>query len=148
MTNMYHLNVWYFVPYANNKGADQSCAVRTAPCFICSLARYYDKRINILFHILTFAKPECVSVLQPKPQSGSGCNTLSHKGLANVNIQKRMLYRHCYIPSFQAQAVPNNFIQLYAKMSTVTSWSVQPIHIGKAAIENVNIVDERRSKNS
>ena len=26
-----------------------------------------------------------------------------------------MLYRHCYIPSFQAQAVPNNFIQLYAK---------------------------------
>ena len=29
-----------------------------------------------------------------------------------------MLYRHCYIPSFQAQAVPNNFIQLYAEMST------------------------------
>ena len=36
---------------------------------------------------------------------GSGCNTLSHSGLANVNIRKRMLYRHCYIPSFQAQAV-------------------------------------------
>ena len=26
-----------------------------------------------------------------------------------------------YLPSFQAQAVPNNFIQLYAEMSTVTS---------------------------
>ena len=26
-----------------------------------------------------------------------------------------MLYRHCYIPSFQAQAVLNNFIQLHAK---------------------------------
>ena len=38
----------------------------------------------------------------------------------NVNIRKRMLYRHCYIPSFQAQAVPNNFIQLYAEMSSVT----------------------------
>ena len=47
--------------------------------------------------------------------------TLSHKGLAHVNIRKRMLYRHCYIPSSQAQAAPNNFIQLYAKMSTVTS---------------------------
>ena len=31
-----------------------------------------------------------------------------------------MLYHHCYIPSFQAQSVPNNFIQLYAEMSTVT----------------------------
>ena len=29
-----------------------------------------------------------------------------------------MLYRHCYIPSFQPQAVPNNFIQLYAEMFT------------------------------
>ena len=26
-----------------------------------------------------------------------------------------MLYRHCYIPSFQAQAVAKHFIQLYAK---------------------------------
>ena len=54
-------------------------------------------------------------MLQPEPRSGEGCNTLSHEGLANVNIRKRMLYRHCYIPSFQAQAVPNYFIQLYAK---------------------------------
>ena len=76
---------------------------------------------NILFRILTFAKPECDNVLQPEPRSGEGCNTLSHEGLAHVNIRKRMLYRHCYIPSFQAQAAPNNFIQLYAKMSTVTS---------------------------
>ena len=58
-------------------------------------------------------------MLQPEPRSGEGCNTLSHEGLANVNIRKRMLYRHCYIPYFVAQAVPNNFIQLYAEMSTV-----------------------------
>ena len=75
----------------------------------------------ILFRILTFAKPECDNVLQPEPRSGEGCNTLSHEGLANVNIRKRMLYRHCYIPSSQASAVLNNFIQLYAEMSTVTS---------------------------
>ena len=59
-------------------------------------------------------------MLQPEPQSDEGCNTatLSHEGLANVNtcIRKRMLYRHCYTPSFQA--VPNNFIQLYDEMST------------------------------
>ena len=71
---------------------------------------------------------------------------LSHEGLAHVNIRKRMLYRHCYIPSFLAQAAQNNFIQLYAKMSTVTSLSVLRIHIGNAAIENVNIIDERTSK--
>ena len=60
-------------------------------------------------------------MLQPKPRSGDGCNTLSHEGMANVNIRIRMLYRHCYIPSFQTKAVPNDFIQLYAEMSTVTS---------------------------
>ena len=36
-------------------------------------------------------------MLQPEPQSGEGYNTLSHEGLANVNIRKGMLYRHCYI---------------------------------------------------
>ena len=36
-------------------------------------------------------------MLQPEPRSGEGCNTLSHEGLANVNIRKGMLYRHCYI---------------------------------------------------
>ena len=76
---------------------------------------------NILFCILTFAKPEYDNVLQPEPRSVEGCNTLSHEGLAHIKIWKRMLYCHCYIPSFQAQAAPNNFIQLYAKMSTVTS---------------------------
>ena len=66
------------------------------------LSTLINKRLNILFGILTFAKPECDTVLQPEPRSGEGCNTLSHKGLANVNIRKRMLYCHCYIPSFQA----------------------------------------------
>ena len=43
-----------------------------------------------------FGKPEC-DVLQPEPHSDEACNTLSHKGLTNVNIQKGMLYCHCYI---------------------------------------------------
>ena len=42
--------------------------------------------------ILTFAKPSCDNVLQPSPLRGSDCNTLSHSGLANVNIWKRMFY--------------------------------------------------------
>ena len=67
---------------------------------------------NIIFRVLTFAKPECDNVLQPEPRSGEGCNTLSHEGLANVDIRKGILYRHCYIPSFQA--LPN-------KMSTIAS---------------------------
>ena len=72
-----------------------------------------------------FSKPLCDNVLQPEPWSGEGSNTLSHEGLANVNIRKRMLYRHCYVPSSQAQAVPNIFIQLYAAMSTLASWIMQ-----------------------
>ena len=45
-----------------------------------------------------FGKPEC-DVLQPEPHGDEACNTLSHKGLTNVNIQKGMLYCHCYILS-------------------------------------------------
>ena len=48
-------------------------------------------RIKILFRVLMFGKPEC-DVLQPEPHSGEACNTLSHKSLTNVNIQKGMLY--------------------------------------------------------
>ena len=60
---------------------------------------------NILFRVLTFAKPECDNVLQPDPRSGEGCNTLVHSGLANVNTRKRLLYCHCHIhvPSFLVQ---------------------------------------------
>ena len=42
-------------------------------------------------------------MLQPDPRSGEGCNTLLHEGFANVNTRKRLLYRHCYIPSFLVQ---------------------------------------------
>ena len=38
------------------------------------------------------ARPSCDNVLQPSPLRGSGCNTLPHSGLANVNIRKRMFY--------------------------------------------------------
>ena len=46
---------------------------------------------NILFRVLTFAKPECDNFLQPEPRSGGGCNTLSHEGLANVNTEKNVI---------------------------------------------------------
>ena len=42
--------------------------------------------------ITFFAKPECDNVLLPEPRSGEGCNTLSHSGLANVIIRKKMFY--------------------------------------------------------
>ena len=51
------------------------------------------------FHILMFAKPECDNVLQPELRSSEDWITLSHADLAKVNIRKRMLYCHCYIPS-------------------------------------------------
>ena len=68
-------------------------------------------------------------MLQPEPQSSEGCNTLSHSGLANINTWKRMSYRPYYIPSFQAQAVPNILIQLYAEMSTVASIQYNTIQL-------------------
>ena len=39
-------------------------------------------------------------MLQPDLRSGEGCNTLIHEGFANVKTRKRLLYSHCYIPSF------------------------------------------------
>ena len=42
-------------------------------------------------------------MLQTDPRSSEGCNTLLHEGLANINTWKRLLYRHCYIPSFLVQ---------------------------------------------
>ena len=32
--------------------------------------------------------------------SGEDCNTLLQEGVANVIIRFKILYRHCYIPSF------------------------------------------------
>ena len=44
-------------------------------------------------------------MMQPDPRSGEGCITLLvlHEGFANTDTRKRMLYRHCYITSLQAQ---------------------------------------------
>ena len=42
-------------------------------------------------------------MLQPDPRNGEGCITLLREGFANVNTRKRLLYRHCYIPSFLVQ---------------------------------------------
>ena len=44
------------------------------------------------FSVLTFAKPSCDNALQPSPLPSSGCITLSHLGLANINKRKRMFY--------------------------------------------------------
>ena len=53
---------------------------------------YNNDDITFSFRILTFAKSSCDNVSQPEPRSGEGCYTLSHSGLANVNIRKRMFY--------------------------------------------------------
>ena len=53
---------------------------------------YNNDEITFFFRILTLARPSCDNALQPSPLRGSGCNTLSHSGLADVNIRKRMFY--------------------------------------------------------
>ena len=63
---------------------------------ICALLlerRVYNNGNITFFSVyLRVAKPSCNNVLQPSPLPGSGCNTLSHTGLANVNTRKRMFY--------------------------------------------------------
>ena len=54
--------------------------------------KVYNNDDKTLFSVLTSAKPLCKNVLQPSPLRGYGCNTLSHSGLANANIGKRMFY--------------------------------------------------------
>ena len=61
-----------------------------------------------------FGKPEC-DVLQPEPHSGEAGNTLSHMGLTNVNIQKGMLYCHCYI--YSEKQLKDIWIQFHLKHS-------------------------------
>ena len=53
---------------------------------------YNNDDIAFFCVYLTFAKPECDNMLQPQLHHGSGCIKLSHSGLANVNIHKRMFY--------------------------------------------------------
>ena len=74
-----------------------------------------------------FAKPECDNVLQPDPRSGEGCNTLLHKGFANADTWKRMLYYHCYMPSLPAQMFmiqsQNNLLKELAEgFNPVNAW--------------------------
>ena len=52
--------------------------------------KVYNNDDITFFSILTFAKPKFDNVCI----RGSGCNTLSHSGLANVNTCKRMFYPH------------------------------------------------------
>ena len=47
-------------------------------------------KIMAILH--SFAKPSSDNVLQPSLIRGSGCNTLSHSGLANVDTHKIMFY--------------------------------------------------------
>ena len=55
--------------------------------------KVYNNDNITFFSPLTFVKPSRDIVLQPSPLRGSSCNTLSHKGLANVNTWKRMFNR-------------------------------------------------------
>ena len=53
-----------------------------------------NRKILLKHHVLAFtvANPECDNVSYHELQSGEGCNTFSHEGLANVNTLKIMLY--------------------------------------------------------
>ena len=57
-------------------------------CFLPNII----KMIKHSFPRINVCQAECDNVLQPEPRSDEGCNTLSHEGLANVNIRKRMLF--------------------------------------------------------
>ena len=63
------------------------------------LARKVNNNDDIIFfRVSTFAKPSCNNVLQPSSLRGSGCNTLPHSGLANVETRKRMFYPLIAVP--------------------------------------------------
>ena len=78
---------------------------------------HFIRGLNILFRVLTFAKSECDNVLRTDLRSGDGegCNTLLHSDLANINTRKRLLYRHCYIPSVLVQVftIPKNTLSKF-----------------------------------
>ena len=57
------------------------------------LAHVILRGYNILFRVLTFAKPECDNVLQPDPRRGEGSNTIITPGLGNTLIHGK----ECYI---------------------------------------------------
>ena len=48
--------------------------------------KVYNNGNLTFFSVLMFTKPECDNVLQPSLLHGSGCNTLSHPGLAKLFI--------------------------------------------------------------
>ena len=53
---------------------------------------YNNDDITFFSCVLTFAQALVNNTLQPSPLCGSGCNTLSHSGLANIKTQKGMFY--------------------------------------------------------
>ena len=78
-----------------------------------------------------FGKPEC-DVLQPEPHSGEACNTLSHKVLTNVNIQKGMyIVIIIYYRAFWGTAKVATLIfisGLGSVISTAQEWKSGSIH--------------------
>ena len=72
-------------------------------------------------------------MLQPDPRSGEGCNTLLHKGFANVNTRKTLLYRHCYKPSFLVQVFTIQSKNTLSKFLTKGLTSINT-RLGRASI--------------
>ena len=69
-----------------------------------------------------YSRGNTVSSCQGRATKAIGfINTSTHGCFATVNIRKRMLYHYCYISFIQAQAVPNNFIHLYAELMKCTT---------------------------
>ena len=84
---------------------------------------YNNDDITFFFRILTFAKPSCDNVLQPSPLRGSGCNTLSHSVLANVNIRKRVFYPLIILTQFLFEF----FAFVYKKQNKTKLWLISAI---------------------
>ena len=80
-----------------------------------------------LFRVSTFAKPSCNNVLQPSLLRGSGCNTLSHSGLTNVETRKRMFYR--LIKDIFISCVWQNIIPLRFGLTTCDQGLTKPQRI-------------------
>ena len=111
-----------------------------------SFTQRYNKRINILLGIVTFPKPSMIMCCSPNREAVRAATDY------NTRAWQTLIYaKECYIviviylPFNHEQSQIILFICLQ-KMSTVTSWSVQRIHTGYAAIKKVNIIDKRKPK--
>ena len=78
------INTWQpSLPFKPGQGYFELCSVNAC----AGKKGILQWRYNIPLRLWTFVKPSCDNVAWLR---GSGCNTLSNSGLANINIRKRI----------------------------------------------------------